>query len=86
MRKAQTHVYLCVFVCLLEKNSHANWVESYRLTVLKIPNELKDKVHGYSHNSYYIEVCLVICYTCGACSQLSLLAIRPLYIQRELTD
>ncbi len=29
MCNAQTHVYVCVFVCLLEKNSHANWLESY---------------------------------------------------------
>lgn len=61
MCNPQNHVYVCVFVCLHEENNlnqHAQpkWFGSCGLTVLKIPNGLKDKGH-YSHESYYIQVC-----------------------------
>lgn len=67
------HVYLCVFVCLqgennLNQHAQPKWVGSCGLTVLKILNGLKDKGH-YSHKSYYIQVCWVMWYVCGVCSQ-----------------
>lgn len=60
------HVYLCAFVCLQgenNQNQHAQpkRVGSCGLTVLKIPNGLKDKGHC-SHKNYYIQVCCVMCY------------------------